>query len=111
MSLNTQCHNGVDDIVVVLLQGLDGLLPADVGLGHDKLDILVLNALGVDLLAVILLLLLLGIGVGGLAGLGVAVARVVVLTTGSGELLGGSLLGSGVEVLDLGLAEDAAVAG
>lgn len=34
------------------------------------------------------------------------VAGVVALGTGGGELLGGSLLGSGVDVLDLGLTED-----
>ena len=37
----------------------------------------------------------------------VGVASVVVLSGLVGELLGGSGLGAGVEVLDLGLAEDA----
>ena len=37
----------------------------------------------------------------------VGVAGVVVLSSLVGELLGGSSLGAGVEVLDLGLAEDA----
>lgn len=38
-------------------------------------------------------------------GVGVAVARVTRL--GRGQLLGGRRLGRGVEILDLGLAEDA----
>lgn len=110
-SLNAESHDGVDDIVVVLLERLDGLLPRYVGLRHDELNVLVLDALGVHLLAVILLLLgsLVGRGVGALdglaAGLAVVVARVVVL--GLGELLRGGGLGRGVEVLDLGLTEDA----
>lgn len=109
--LDAEGHNGVDDIVVVLLERLDGLLPRNVGLRHDKLDVLVLDALGVHLLAVILLFLgsLVGGGVGALdgltAGLAVVVAGVVVL--GGGELLGSGGLGGGVEVLDLGLTEDA----
>lgn len=38
---------------------------------------------------------------------GVVVTGVVVLTTGLGELLSSSLLGGGVQVLNLGLTEDA----
>lgn len=110
VALDAEGHDGVDNIVVVLLERLDGLLPGYVGLGHDELNILVLDALGVHLLAVILLLLssLLG-GIAtldGLAGLAVVVARVVVLS--GSQLLSSGGLGGGVQVLDLGLTEDAA---
>jgi hypothetical protein len=110
-ALDAQRHDGVDYVVVVLLQGLDGLVPADVRLGHDELNVLLLDTVGVDVLLVILLLLivLLGVGRAGGLGLAVAVAGVVVLgTAGGGELLGSGGLGGGVEVLDLGLTEDAA---
>jgi hypothetical protein len=101
-TLDTQCHDRVDYVVVVLLEGLDGLLAADRRLGHDEFDILVLDALGVDLLVVILLLL------GSLLAVAVVVAGVVVVVRGGvGELLGSGSLGAGVEVLDLGLTEDA----
>lgn len=109
--LDAESHDRVDDIVVVLLECLDSLLPRYVGLGHDEFDVLVLNALGVHFLAVVLLFLgsLVGGGVGALnglpAGLTVVVARVVVL--GGGQLLGSGGLGGGVQVLDLGLTEDA----
>lgn len=107
--LDTESHDRVDNVVVVLLERLDSLLPRYVGLRHDELDILVLNALGVHLLAVILLLLgglLLGVTtLDSLARLAVVVARVVVL--GGGKLLGSRGLGGGVQVLDLGLTEDA----
>lgn len=109
--LDAESHDGVDDIVVVLLERLDSLLPRYVGLRHDELNVLVLDALGVHLLAVVLLLLgsLVGAGVGTLdglaAGLAVVVAGVVVLS--GGELLGSGGLSRGVEVLDLGLTEDA----
>lgn len=94
-------------------------------MGHDKLDILVLKALGIDLLAIIFLLLLL-LGLGRLTLLAMVVVMVVVmivvvvvivvvivvvagvLTLGvsSGELGGSSLLGGGVDVLDLSLTKD-----
>lgn len=107
--LDAQSHDRVDDVVVILLERLDGLLPRYVGLRHDELNVLVLDALGVHLLTVILLLLggLLGgiATLNGLAGLAVVVACVVVL--GGGQLLGGGGLGGGVQVLDLGLTKDA----
>lgn len=107
--LDTQCHDGVDDIVVVLLEGLDSLVAADAGLGHDELNVLVLDALGVNLLAVILLLLLLGVvGLVGVAVAGVVVAGVVVLGGAlGGELGSGGLLSGSGGVLNLGLTEDA----
>lgn len=107
--LDTESHDRVDNVVVVLLERLDSLLPRYVGLRHDELDVLVLDALGVHLLAVILLLLgglLLGVTtLDSLARLAVVVACVVVL--GGGKLLGSRGLGGGVQVLDLGLTEDA----
>lgn len=102
--LDAKCHDRVDYIVVVLFEGLDGLLPADVGLGHDELDVLVLNALGVDLLIIVLLLL------SGLLAVAVVVAGVVVVVSGAvGELLSSGGLGAGVQVLNLSLTEDAVV--
>jgi hypothetical protein len=98
-------------------------------LGHDELDILILNTLGIDLLTIIFLLLLL-LGLRGLTLLAVVVVMVVivvmvvvvvvivivvvivvvtgVLTLGvsSGELGGSSLLGGSVDVLDLSLTKD-----
>lgn len=85
-------------------------------MGHDELDILVLKALGVDLLAIIFLFLLL-LGLRGLALLAVVVVVVVIvvvivivvvagvlsLGVSSSELGGSSLLGGGVDVLDLSL--------
>ena len=107
--LYAEGHDTVDNIVVVLLEGLDGLLPAHAGLGHDELDVLGLKTGVIDLLTVILLLLLGlgtldGLGLGALGGVvvtGVVVGRLV------GELLSSLGLGLGVEVLNLGLTEDA----
>jgi hypothetical protein len=107
--LYAQSHDTVDNVVVVLLEGLDGLLPADAGLGHDELDVLGLKTGVIDLLTVILLLLL-GLGtldslalgtLGGVVVAGVVVGRLV------GELLSSLSLSLGVEVLNLGLTEDA----
>ena len=53
--LYAQSHNRVDDVVIVLLQGLDGLLAGDGRLLHNELDVLGLEARIIDLLAVILL--------------------------------------------------------
>lgn len=114
-ALYAECHDGVDDIVIVLLQGLDGLVAGDVGLGHDKLNVLVLKSGGIDLLLILLLVLLVLSTLGGLSlsvvlvGVvvsGVVVASVVVL--GSSELLSSGSLSLGVKVLNLGLTEDAA---
>ena len=113
--LYAQGHDTVDNVVVVLLEGLDGLLPADAGLGHDELDVLGLKTGVIDLLTVILLLLgllldllLLAVSVGVVVVVIVVVAGVAVtLLLSLGELLGGGSLSLGVEVLDLGLTEDA----
>lgn len=119
LCLDTQSHDGVDDVIIVLLQSFDGLFAADTSLGHDQLNVLVLETGSVDFLVVlflfvrriviIIIVLLLSLrGLGGLAGLAVVVAGVVVVSASSGELLSGSLLGSGVDVLDLGLTKDTA---
>ena len=107
LHLYAQGHDGVDNVVVVLLEGLDGLLSADRSLGHDKLNVLGLKTGLVDLLTVILLfLLLLGLNLGGLALVGVVVG-VLSGTLLLGELLGSGSLGLRVQVLNLGLTEDA----
>lgn len=113
-NLYTESHDGVDYVTVVLFQCLDSLVAGNVCLGHDKLNILVLKSLGVNLLIIFLLLLLLVSGLNGLAlavVVSVVVAGVVmasvVVGVSSCELLGGGCLCLGVEVLNLGLAEDA----
>jgi hypothetical protein len=112
-SLYAEGHDGVDNIIVILPQGLDSLLARNAGLGHDQLDVLSLEACLIDLLTIVLLflLLLLGLKVNGLA-LAVVVIVLVVVTgvvtgsLGGSELLGGGSLGLGVQVLNLGLTED-----
>lgn len=44
-------HDGIDDVVVVVLQGAYCLRPRHVGLWHDQLDVLDLNAGLVNLLS------------------------------------------------------------
>ena len=100
---------GVDDIVIVLLQCLDGLVTGNVGLSHDKLNVLVLETGGIDLLVILLLLLLLlldSLTLSMVVGVVVAGVVVVVVLGGSG-LLGSVELSLGVKVLNLGLTEDA----
>lgn len=107
--LDTKRHDGIDNIIVVFLEGFDGLVAADVGLCHDQLDVLVLDAIGVDLLIVVVVLfLLLGVTVLGVAVAGVVVTGVLTTLSSSlgGNLLGSGGLGSGVDVLDLGLTKD-----
>lgn len=76
-------------------------------MGHDEFDVLLLDALGVDLVLLVFLLLLGIISCGSSARLAVAVAGVVVVSALACKLLGGGSLGAGVQVLNLGLAEDA----
>lgn len=105
--LDTQSHDGVDNIVVVFQQRLDGLFTANTGLGHDQLNVLILEPFGVDFLAIVVVVVLLGLGgLDGLAGLTVVVAGVVTVGTCGSKLLSSSLLGRGVDILDLGLAKD-----
>ena len=81
-------------------------------MGLNQLDILVLQAVGVHFLVVIVIVLLSLSTLDGLAGLAVAVvvvvivAGVVVLAARLSELGGSGLLGSRVQILDLGLTED-----
>lgn len=101
--LYAESHDRVDDVVVVLLQGLDGLLAGDGSLLHDKLDVLGLKTRVIDLLTVILLLLgllldlALALVVSVVVVVVVVVAGVVVtLLLSLGELLGGGSLSLGV---------------
>lgn len=103
MFLDGELHDSIDQIIVVALEGLDGLASGAVGLVHDELDVL-----GVDTSLIDGLVVSSGGAGGGLAG------RLAVEDGLLGALLGdtlsgllgveGSLLGS--EILNLGLAED-----
>jgi hypothetical protein len=107
--LDTQCHNRIDNIIVILLQGLYSLWTANIGLGHDELNILVLYAIGVNLLSIVVVIVVVFLVVGLLGGLAVVtvvVASVVGLGVGLGELGSSGLLSGGVQVLDLGLTEN-----
>ena len=79
---------------------------------HDELNILGLKARLVNLLTIILLLFLLillrGLALAEDLLLGVVVTGVVTGSLGGSELLGSGGLGLGVQVLNLGLTEDAA---
>lgn len=109
--LYAQCHDTVDNIVVVLLECLDGLLPTDAGLGHDKLNVLGLETGVVNLLTIVFLLLgwLARTLLNGLALVGTISGVVVgsLVCRLCGELLGGGSLSLNVEVLNLGLTKDA----
>jgi len=84
--LYAESHDGVDNIIVILLERLDRLLPADASLSHDEFDVLGLESRVVDLFAVVLFLLCLC----RLASLnGLALVAVVV----AGVVAGGFLLG------------------
>jgi hypothetical protein len=116
MWLYWEGHDGVDNIIVVLLEGLDSLLPRDTGLLHDELNVLGLKTRVIDLLLVFLVFLLLFVVVLlVLDGLALALVVMVVVVAGVvvrsglslGELLGSGSLGLGVQVLDLGLTENA----
>jgi uncharacterized membrane protein YdfJ with MMPL/SSD domain len=110
-SLYAESHDGVNDIVIVLPESLDGLLAGNACLCHNELDVLGLKAILVNLLTIILLFLFLLIILGSLALaenlLLVVVTGVVTGSLGGSELLGSGSLGLGVQVLNLGLTEDA----
>lgn len=109
-TLYAQRHNAVDNIIVILLQRLDRLLPADARLRHHELDVLGLETRIIHLLTIVLFLLSRLLVLDRLALVrtlrGVVVARVVVGAL-RGELLSRGGLSLGVEVLDFGFAEDA----
>mmetsp|Transcript_20517 Transcript_20517/g.54389 ORF Transcript_20517/g.54389 Transcript_20517/m.54389 type:complete len:215 (+) Transcript_20517:338-982(+) len=96
LSAGGQLHDGLHDVVVVGLEGLDGLRLGALDLRHDELDVLGLDAGLVHLVAVVL-----GVLHGHRLGLRrrVAAAR-------AGHLRRGLGLGRRAEVLDLRLAED-----
>jgi hypothetical protein len=108
--LDAECHDGVDNVVVVVLECLDSLLARHTGLGHDKFDVLGLQAGIVDFF-VIVIVFLLSLLVFNLLALSVLIVVIVtgVVFTGllSSELLSGGGLVLRVEILDLGLTEDA----
>lgn len=116
-TLSAQRHDGIDDIIVILLQRLDRLLPRNARLRHDQLDILGLEPGIIHLLALILVVVLLAVaGVDRLAFAvlvrmvvaGVRVAAAGSGVVGRGQVLRRLMLRGLVEVFDLGLAEDAA---
>ena len=47
--LHGELHDGIDDIIGIVLEGFDGLGLGDVGLGHDQLNVLLLHARGINL--------------------------------------------------------------
>jgi hypothetical protein len=110
-SLYAESHDGVNDIVIVLPESLDGLLAGNACLCHDELNILGLKTSLVNFLTIILLLLLLilhrGLALAEDLLLVVVVTGVVAGSLRGSELLSGGGLGLGVQVLNLGLTEDA----
>lgn len=95
-ALYAQCHDRVDNIVVILLQCLDSLLSRDGCLLHDQLDILALQVGLINFFAIVFILILLVIVM--LNGLALAVAaRAVIVACVLIDLAGlNNLLGSGV---------------
>merc|ERR1719321_805811 len=84
-----ELHDGLDDVVVVGAERRDGLLPRALHLGHDKLDVLRLNA---GLICLVLVIRLLDLGL----------YRCCLLRArlwGASELLRGRGLGLGAEIL------------
>lgn len=121
--LLAEVHDGVDNIRVVLLKTVDGLVSGNVGLLHNKLDVGVLKAGGISL-GLVLGILVLGqrssLEVSG-DGSGILGGKLSANLTGGSSLgdgagLGSSLLGlgsgdlgssgGGLHVLVLGLTED-----
>ena len=47
--LHGELHDGIDDIIGIVLEGFDGLGLGDVGLGHDQLNVLLLHARDINL--------------------------------------------------------------
>jgi hypothetical protein len=113
MTLSAKSHDRVDNVVVVLFQSLDGLLPRNARLCHDQFDVLTLKPILVNvlpiivvLLAVVVVMVVIVVVIVIMAlSFAVVVSGVIVC---AGELLSSIGLGLRVEVFDFGLAEDAA---
>jgi hypothetical protein len=103
-----QRHYGVDDVVVVLLERLDGLCARHAGLLHHELDVLVLEPILVHLLVVVVVLLGRLLRLAQVDGLALAAAVVVARVVGvlGRELLGGGRGSLRVEVFNFRFAED-----
>ena len=52
--LHGELHYGIDDIIGIVLEGLDSLGLRYVGLRHDQLDVLLLHTRGINLLRIYL---------------------------------------------------------
>jgi hypothetical protein len=102
-----QGHYGVDNVIFVLLERLDGLCARHAGLLHHELDVLVLEPILVHLVIVVVVLLGL-LRLAQVDGLALAAAVIVARVVGvlARELLGGGRLRLRVEVLDFSFAED-----
>ena len=50
--LHGELHYGIDDIIGIVLEGLDSLGLRYVGLRHDQLDVLLLHTRGINLLSI-----------------------------------------------------------
>ena len=107
-----ECHDTVNNIVVVLLQRLDSLLSADTSLSHNQLNILSLKACIINFFAIVFFLL--GRFLVAFDSLALVFRGIVVwaldLRLGC-KLLSCGRLSLRVEVFDLGFAEDAASSG
>lgn len=110
-TLHAQCHDRIDNVIVILLQGLDSLLPRDRGLRHDQFNVLGLHTGVINFLTIILVLLFVFLSIAGINGLALAmIVRVVVASVGVGisssELRSCVGLSLRIEVFNLGLAKD-----
>jgi hypothetical protein len=111
--LYRQSHNGIDYIIVVLLQCLNSFVFRDTRLLHNQFNILRLDTSSIYLLIILFVILLVVTCINSLA-LAIVVrvvvarvimARVIVRLLGS-QLLGSGCLGLRVKVLNLSLTED-----
>jgi hypothetical protein len=109
--LYAQRHDTIHNIIVILLERLDGLLPADIRLSHDELNVFGLQASVVDFLSIVVIVfyLLLLTTFDSLASstLSTVIVSSMVIGRLLGELLCSRGLGLGVQILDLSFAEDA----
>ena len=113
--LYAQRHNAVDDVVIILLESLDRLLPAHTRLCHHELDVLGFEASVIYLLAIILFFLdglrpRVTLNCLTLIAISSVVVAGVIIGGLSGKLLCSRCLRLRVEVFDLSFTEDATVA-